>query len=578
MQNAEYTWDFFIAHAGSDQSVAESLYERLAVGSRVFLDSKCLKPGDNWDTELPLAQRQALVTVVLISSNTAGAYYQREEIAAAISLSRTTENKYRVVPIFLDGDSQKYEGIPYGLTLKHGIAISKGNDLQAAAERLLDLIDSLRGSPEWLKYAPKPPSLPEGKKWHAYLSYRDRHRVWVIKLYEGLQKAGFKCWFDSTQLTAGKNFRQTLQDALTSSRGAVLVWSSASEESEWVRHEAEAFLRCAYDDSQFHLVVVSLRADLLPFFLQGLIRVSQDPEGPTGLGLLQIASGLTGTPLTLEAVKFIARTTNETNAELYRIAGSRMIGDQSRLKEIGKGNSLAWVTSSSIAGNAAEALLELGAYPAALEVLATASEYFQDSVRLGQLKALTLSRIGRLLDAHRLIADLCSAGHEEPDTLLILADIWMRKYVQTKERLHLEKSRSLCLQALALAPSDAYVGLNAAAKSALLGEKEAACQYARETESFLNTQSTSRRNTKVLIRAEIKLICQEYDEAAKLYKEATVVDPEAIGLREEFLSEARMLMQALDVPAQERLRIEQILEKPSDCSVSSVIVSDPLTH
>ena len=64
---------------------------------------------------------------------------------------------------------------------------------------------------------------------------------------------------------------------------------------------------------------------------------------------------------------------------------------------------------------------------------------------------------------------------------------------------------------------------------------------------------------KIATLAEINLIRQEYDEAGRLYKKAIVLDPEAIGLHQEFLAESRRLMEALDTASEDRLRIEQIL-------------------
>ena len=49
-------WDFFLAHAGPDLASAERLYALLSAESRVFLDSYCLRLGDDWDLELACAQ------------------------------------------------------------------------------------------------------------------------------------------------------------------------------------------------------------------------------------------------------------------------------------------------------------------------------------------------------------------------------------------------------------------------------------------------------------------------------------------------------------------------------------------
>src|SRR5215216_2638852 len=120
MSSAEYIWDFFIAHAGADKATAEEVFDYLESHSRVFLDSRRVILGDDWDTELAAAQQKSLVTVVLISSKTEAAYYQREEIAAAIALAREDRKKHRVVPVFLDSEKGDNK-IPYGLRLKHGL-------------------------------------------------------------------------------------------------------------------------------------------------------------------------------------------------------------------------------------------------------------------------------------------------------------------------------------------------------------------------------------------------------------------------------------------------------------------------
>lgn len=130
-------WDFFIAHAGDDKDAAEALYERLAPHAPTFLDSRCIELGDDWDAELARAQRDALITIVLISDHTGNAYYQREEIAAAIAMARAAEGARRVVPVFLETDGEPQEA-PYGLRLKHGLRLSDDFGLDEAAQALLE--------------------------------------------------------------------------------------------------------------------------------------------------------------------------------------------------------------------------------------------------------------------------------------------------------------------------------------------------------------------------------------------------------------------------------------------------------
>jgi len=101
MADTDIEWDFFLAHAGADKEVAELLYDYLSERSRVFLDSHCIGLGDDWDATLAAAQRKSLVTVVLVSTHTDNAYYQREEVATAVALARENPASHRVIPLYV---------------------------------------------------------------------------------------------------------------------------------------------------------------------------------------------------------------------------------------------------------------------------------------------------------------------------------------------------------------------------------------------------------------------------------------------------------------------------------------------
>jgi hypothetical protein len=131
-----YTWDFFLAHAAADKEVAESLYDLLCPPFRVFLDSRCLLPGDDWDRELAQAQSRAAMTLVLVSSRAEKAYYQREEIAAAIDMARRDKDRHRVVPIYAKSPQELGDDLPYGLRLKHGLLITEAGGLSEVAQKL----------------------------------------------------------------------------------------------------------------------------------------------------------------------------------------------------------------------------------------------------------------------------------------------------------------------------------------------------------------------------------------------------------------------------------------------------------
>lgn len=140
--SGEVGFDFFIAHAGADVKAAQKLCELLAHDSSVFLDAECLQPGDDWPKVIRDAQRRSRITLVLISDRTERAFYEVEEIAAAISLARETDGRHRVVPIYLSVLQPK--DVPYGLRQKHGLEVTSSMPIEQVAKRLLAMHRTLR--------------------------------------------------------------------------------------------------------------------------------------------------------------------------------------------------------------------------------------------------------------------------------------------------------------------------------------------------------------------------------------------------------------------------------------------------
>jgi hypothetical protein len=141
-ENRSYTWDFFLAHAGDDLPVAQDLYVKLNPPARVFLDAITILPGDDWDHELRTAQRASLISVIILSPKTSDAYYQREEIAAAIDMARKDRRSHRVVPLYFK--EVPSDGIPYGLRLKHSLYVPESGDLTAVGTRLLETLEDMK--------------------------------------------------------------------------------------------------------------------------------------------------------------------------------------------------------------------------------------------------------------------------------------------------------------------------------------------------------------------------------------------------------------------------------------------------
>lgn len=172
MDAAAPRWTFFIAHAGPDLAQAEALYELLAPLAPTFLDSRCIELGDDWDRRLAEAQRQARISVILVSGRSDAAYYQREEIAAAIALARADDEAHRVVPVYLDAEARQAETL-YGLRLKHGLQLGEDFDIAAAAQALLGMmrrLDQPRDTAPRPATRPPKPALPGWRAPHARLA------------------------------------------------------------------------------------------------------------------------------------------------------------------------------------------------------------------------------------------------------------------------------------------------------------------------------------------------------------------------------------------------------------------------
>lgn len=131
----EERWHFFIAYDSADRTAAEALFDLLSSSFRVFLDRRNLRPGDDRRSLLSTAQSRATVTLILISSRTDSAYYQREEIARAIELTGRENDPHRAVPILLD-ELAHTDQLPRSLRLKQAISVTESGGLAGVADRL----------------------------------------------------------------------------------------------------------------------------------------------------------------------------------------------------------------------------------------------------------------------------------------------------------------------------------------------------------------------------------------------------------------------------------------------------------
>jgi TIR domain-containing protein len=137
-----YEWDFFLAHSSKDTDAAKSLYNKLNPPARVFLDAKSLLLGDPLN-KLPKAQRSSLISIVLVTPNTENAYYEGEEIVAAVQMWRNDPYTHRVIPIYLN-ERQPPKNPPYGLASLQCLCIPETSDFTEAGARLLETLEAMK--------------------------------------------------------------------------------------------------------------------------------------------------------------------------------------------------------------------------------------------------------------------------------------------------------------------------------------------------------------------------------------------------------------------------------------------------
>jgi hypothetical protein len=125
-----HEWDYFISYPSKDIQVAVAVYIELTKKAKAFLDQRCLRPGDRWTERLAAAQQTSRATVLIVTGNSAQAWYQESEAARAINLTR--HGRHRIIPL-LFGDEVM---VPFGLEQIHAIRLQKLWDIQGIVRKL----------------------------------------------------------------------------------------------------------------------------------------------------------------------------------------------------------------------------------------------------------------------------------------------------------------------------------------------------------------------------------------------------------------------------------------------------------
>jgi hypothetical protein len=405
----------------------------------------------------------------------------------------------------------------------------------------------------WLALAPKPRPLANGDEWNVFLSYRSINRSWVLNLYDVLKQAGHKVFLDQYELKANDKLIIRLSNALAQSQAGILVWSTAAADSDWVQREYMSMLGLSTRKKGFAFIPLKLDKHELPMFAAEYVYLdfAAYPDGPNGGELLRLLHSVVNQPLSDQAVIFANELDEASLDTLYKIQAAIRHGKVNKLVELAHSQSLPWLVSSALGCKAAEGLTKLKANEEAIHVLGEVMQRFPKAIRPKQLYALALANRGQEGDldtAQEILGELYSKGERDPETLGIYARTWMDRYKLSGNKAELLQSRDLYAEAFEKAPDDYYTGVNAAAKSVFLGGKqdlERAAHYASQVQQVVGSSPCPNDYWKTATVAEVLLIQQQYDQAAKLYQAAIATARMETGSHASTLKQAKLLLEKL---------------------------------
>jgi tetratricopeptide (TPR) repeat protein len=427
---------------------------------------------------------------------------------------------------------------------------------------------------EWLRFAPRPREIAGGDEWNVFLSYRSVSRTWVLNLYDVLRELGHKVFLDQSVLKPGDQLSRGLEGALAASQAGVLIWTNATGDSEWVRREYEVMERQATEKGGFQFVPIRLDTSKLPPFAASRIFLdfSSYPDGPNGGELLRLLHAIVGAPMGDEAIRFANDQDEEALVASARISASVKNKAHLRLTQLFEEGGLPWRTSAALGCKAAEGLTRLGHNDEAIRILEQLEERFPKAIRPRQLHALALARRGTeegLMKAQEMLGELYQLGEKDPETVGIYARTWMDRYARSGDLSDLKQSRDLYVEAFRNAQDDYYTGINAAAKSVLIGtdhDIKLASDYAQRVQKIVGARSHPDDYWKTATVAEVFLIQKNYTEAARLYEEAVAMARSEVGSHESTWRQACRLMEKLRPTDEERALIRKPFEHLPDCA------------
>jgi tetratricopeptide (TPR) repeat protein len=214
---------------------------------------------------------------------------------------------------------------------------------------------------------------------------------------------------------------------------------------------------------------------------------------------------------------------------MVQINGATEAGNAAKLLQIGTSDHPGLFSAPAPILAAAQGLIRNGKNDDARTVLERALLLFPQSVRARQLEGLALRRLKKYQEAIDVLSELKAEGHQDPETLGILAAAKDGLFRETGKMLLLRNARELYRTAFQADPKDYYTGINAASKSLFLGEQAEAARLAGEVFPLVEKATDGKNLYLGCTLGEVYLLQGKVDEAAAQYQKVIDNNPNASG-------------------------------------------------
>ncbi len=215
-----------------------------------------------------------------------------------------------------------------------------------------------------------------------------------------------------------------------------------------------------------------------------------------------------------------------------------------------------------------DAILQLGEPLMAYDVVTEGLKHWANDLRLQQLLALSLARSGATHRANSLLLQLLESGHNDEETLGLLArthkDLWLQATTPEEQDRQLWLAASRYKQAYQCSTSY-WTGINAATMAMLMGKEDSARKLAADVrqQCLQHIKPPSQRSSKdywlLATLGEAALILREWSEAEDWYGQAVQVVQGRFGDLSSSCRNATLLGQYLEGDTQ---RIKQWFQIP----------------